>query len=81
MSAGFDDGAVALLRRLGGRAEEFADALPGDALGAGCGDGVDDLSFTSGAGKCGAFEEVFLDRTLVGGSGSSSSNRFASSSA
>jgi hypothetical protein len=49
---------------LGGGAEEFADALPGDALGAG---GVDDLTLASCSGEGGSFEEVFLDGTFVTG--------------
>lgn len=39
MSGGLDEVAVALLGGLGGRAQEFADALPGQAFAAGGRDG------------------------------------------
>ena len=39
---------------LGGGAEDLADALPGEALAAGCGHGVDELALAAGAGDGGS---------------------------
>ena len=61
--------AVALLGGLGGGAEEFADSCPRDLFAAGCGDGVDDLSFATCSCEGGSFEEVFLDGSFVAGVG------------
>ena len=61
ISAGSDGVAVALLCCLGGRPEEFADALPGHVLRT----GVDDLSFAACSCEGRVFEEVFLDGALV----------------
>jgi len=61
----FDDGAVALLGGLGGRAEDGADLLPRRAGGT-CGhDGLHDLLFAARPSQRSTLQEVLLDRAFV----------------